>query len=214
MTIVAIDVIITPSISKHNQIQEGYHSRCGNELYKMEESNTNGGIRYHENSHRSTKIVFLDCDGVVSPFGTGKLFDPAKMALLKRIVDATQAKIVLSTSWRSTDFGRKEVHKHLVQNQLPTFIGITPDKRSVSRSCEILSWLAQYESSLDIVNFVALDDINLPAVAPDREFFARHAIVTNGATGLTEADAERAIVLLADSNNYRASQSESPREES
>lgn len=152
-----------------------------------------------------TKILFLDCDGVISPFGTGQCFEATKMALLKKIVDATQAKIVLSTSWRCSDFGRKEVAKHLVQNGLPMYIDVTPDNRSVSRSVEILTWLRQHEEHLDIVNFVALDDINLPAVAPDKEFFSKHAIVTNGSTGLCAADVDRAIMLLDDKNNYRSS---------
>lgn len=151
-----------------------------------------------------TKIVFLDCDGVVSPLG-GKLFDPAKMAMLKKIVDATGAKIVLSTSWRATDFGRKEVGKHLVINALPMFIDITPEFHQRSRSQEILDWLARNEEQLDVVNFVALDDINLPSAAPDRAFFSRHAIVTHGGTGLTDEDAAKAIRLLQDDNNYRAS---------
>lgn len=154
-----------------------------------------------------TKIVFLDCDGVVSPLSGGKLFDPAKMAILKQIIDATGAKIVLSTSWRATDFGRKEVGKHLVINSLPMFIDITPEFHQRSRSQEILDWLSRHEERLDIVNFVALDDINLPSVAPDRVFFARHAIVTQGGTGLTHEDAAMAIQLLQDDNNYRASSS-------
>lgn len=155
-----------------------------------------------------TKIVFLDCDGVVSPL-SGKLFDPTRMALLKKIIDATGAKIVLSTSWRATDFGRNEVGKHLVLNSLPMFIDITPDFHGRSRSQEILDWLQRHEEQLDVVNFVALDDINLPSVAPDRVFFARHAIVTNGSSGLTEDDATKAIRLLQDDNNYRASLSTS-----
>lgn len=155
--------------------------------------------------HKRTKIIFLDCDGVISPFSTGKCFAPDKMALLKKIVTATNAKIVLSTSWRTTEFGRKEVGKNLVLNGLPMFIDITPDKRAVSRSQEILMWLRLCEEEMDVVNFVALDDINLPAVAPDRDFFARHAVVTNGNTGLTEEDVAKAIELLDDRNNYRTS---------
>jgi hypothetical protein len=38
---------------------------------------------------------------------------------------------------------------------------------------ETLDWLLHHEEQLDVVNFVALDDINLPSVAQDRIFFAR-----------------------------------------
>lgn len=150
-----------------------------------------------------TKIVFLDCDGVVSPLGTSKCFERSRMALLKKLIDATGAKIVLSSSWRCTDFGRKEVGKHLVDNGLPMFIDITPDKHSVSRSVEILMWLEKFQEEMEIVNFVALDDINLPSVAPDRAFFSKHAIVTDGRVGLTDEDISKAIAFLDDSNNYR-----------
>ena len=53
------------------------------------------------------KVIFLDFDGVLNSAkyllghgDCGVAIDPARMALLKQIVDATDAKIVLSTSWR------------------------------------------------------------------------------------------------------------------
>lgn len=53
------------------------------------------------------KIIFLDFDGVLNSVSycrlhrePGVLLDPARMALLRRIVDATGAEIVLSTSWK------------------------------------------------------------------------------------------------------------------
>ncbi|EPY25042.1 hypothetical protein STCU_00975 [Strigomonas culicis] len=148
-----------------------------------------------------TKIVFLDCDGVVSPFSDGSLFSKVHMARLKRILTSTGAKLVLSSSWRTTDFGRKEVTSQLVQNGMPTFIGCTPELSGQSRACEILAWLKANKETYHICNFVALDDINLAASAPDRAFFARHAVVTNSFTGLTESDTDKAIALLDNSNN-------------
>ncbi|KAH9589357.1 hypothetical protein LSM04_007348 [Trypanosoma melophagium] len=147
-----------------------------------------------------TKIVFLDCDGVISPLA-GQLFAPKQMSLLRHILTETGAKIVLSSSWRMTEFGRGEVSRNLVNHNMPTFIACTPCYSGKSRSIEILSWIEANKEQYNIVNFVALDDINLPAVAPNRAFFARHAIVTNAFTGLTEADATEAIRLLDDSNN-------------
>ncbi|KEG14164.1 hypothetical protein DQ04_00591050 [Trypanosoma grayi] len=147
-----------------------------------------------------TKIVFLDCDGVVSPL-CGKLFAAKQMDLLRHILTETGAKIVLSSSWRMTEFGRSEVATQLVKHHMPTFISCTPFFPDKPRSVEILSWVDANKERYNVVNFVALDDINLPATAPNREFFARHAIVTNAFTGLTESCAKEAVRLLHDNNN-------------
>jgi hypothetical protein len=148
------------------------------------------------------KIVFLDCDGVVSPLSGGdNFFATACMQRLKRIIEATGAVIVLSSSWRESEFGRKEVSKQLGKHGIDTFIDCTPRLPSRPRSVEILSWIEANRHKYNVVNFVALDDIDLPAGAPDRTFFSRHAIVTNGRTGLTDDDVRTAIELLQDSNN-------------
>ncbi|CAD2222372.1 hypothetical protein AGDE_03998 [Angomonas deanei] len=149
------------------------------------------------------KIIFLDCDGVVSPFnrGMGGLFNKEHMLRLKKIMDATGARIVLSSSWRVSEFGRGEVTKHLVANGMPTFIDCTPELRDRSRSHEILDWIEKNKEKYDICNFVALDDINLAASAPDKVFFAKHAVCTNSSIGLTDADVTLAIQLLGDDNN-------------
>ncbi|KAG8347049.1 hypothetical protein ERJ75_000929000 [Trypanosoma vivax] len=147
-----------------------------------------------------TKLIFLDCDGVVSPIG-GELFASKQMNFLVQIVQQTNAKIVLSSSWRMTEFGRMEVARRLKAHGLPVFIDCTPSIPQKSRSVEILSWIEANKEKYNIVNFVALDDINLPMCAPDRAFFKRHAIVTEAMTGLTEADVAQAVQLLQDSNN-------------
>lgn len=60
------------------------------------------------------KVIFLDIDGVCNGFSTKEKCDqgpgqqsryitgvePGKVALIKKIIDATGAKIVLSSSWR------------------------------------------------------------------------------------------------------------------
>nr|CCC94279.1 conserved hypothetical protein [Trypanosoma congolense IL3000] len=146
------------------------------------------------------KVVFLDCDGVVSPLG-GQLFAPQQMKYLGEIINGSGAHIVLSSSWRMTEFGRSEVARQLNRFKLPSFIDCTPSLPNGPRSVEILTWIERNKEKYNIVNFLALDDINLPLSAPDRTFFARHAIVTNGVTGLTQADVNQGLKLLDDSNN-------------
>ena len=46
------------------------------------------------------KILFLDFDGVVSTFEKGWRLDEEKLSLLKEIIDNTNAKIVVSSSWK------------------------------------------------------------------------------------------------------------------
>jgi hypothetical protein len=60
------------------------------------------------------KVIFLDVDGVLNSRGkwagcdlanltdSGTRIDPLAVARLKRIVDATDAKIVVSSTWRLT----------------------------------------------------------------------------------------------------------------
>lgn len=61
------------------------------------------------------KYIFLDIDGVLNSndwFEKNKdvdglvEIDPSKLILLKEIVDCTEAKIILSSSWRS--LGRRD----------------------------------------------------------------------------------------------------------
>ena len=150
---------------------------------------------------RDVRIVFLDCDGVVSPLSGRSCFHPPQMRLLRSIVDTTGAEIVLSSSWRTTEWGRKEVGRHLTTHGIRPFIDVTPDEPGVSRAKEILRWISRNSDKYRVLNFVALDDIDLPSVAPDRKFFESHAVTTEGLTGLTEEDARRAIALLHSDND-------------
>ena len=53
------------------------------------------------------KLIFLDVDGVLNSAewletNQGEI-DPAKVRLLKQMIDATGAKVVLSSTWRNID---------------------------------------------------------------------------------------------------------------
>lgn len=58
------------------------------------------------------KIIFLDIDGVVSTHRCQWKLDPEKMELIKRICDATDAKIVVTSSWRG--YNLKQTIENLV----------------------------------------------------------------------------------------------------
>lgn len=155
---------------------------------------------------KKIKVIFLDCDGVVSPLGGhAGIFEKTRMALLKKLLQNTGAVIVLSSSWRTSDWGRAEVNKNLVLNAMPHFIGCTPDHQWGMRTNEIMTWIRDHQAEWHVENFVALDDINLPSVAGQHtDLFLKHAIVTNGVHGLTEQDITDATRMLGDANNIPA----------
>lgn len=148
------------------------------------------------------KVLFIDFDGVLNTdkyicsFAEfGLIIDPTKMNLLKQIIDVTNAKIVLSTSWRehwdiepqNCDNIGIEINSIFEQYGLHIL-----DKTPILNCCredEIAAWL---ESNPQITNFVILDDRFL-----DSELIRGHFVKTSGySKGLDEASADKVIEIL------------------
>jgi hypothetical protein len=132
------------------------------------------------------KIIFLDIDGVLNGYNsfTGvcyKVFSKLgllrfvkqhydlfgvhtnKVKLLSKIVKATNAKIVLSSTWRNSwykPYYKKTIREKELVNKLYKHgievIGITPTNKDNRRELEILSYLSEHEDEID--SFVILDD--------------------------------------------------------
>ena len=121
------------------------------------------------------KIIFLDVDGVLNSnwyykcledmHGYDKDIDIEKVKLLKEIVDATGAEIVLSSTWRTLreidDSSALPMFTHL-ENMLKkhgmTIIDYTP-VLSYNRPAEIKTWLEQKdENYIKNIRFISLDD--------------------------------------------------------
>lgn len=111
------------------------------------------------------KVIFLDVDGVLNSGETLDLFDEFRVEFLKRIVDATGAKIVLSSSWKS-GFIKDENgvspcngYSFLLFNLLMKYglslYDVTPNDKNRIRQNEIKQWLSEHE---DVENFVIFDD--------------------------------------------------------
>ena len=148
------------------------------------------------------KVVFIDFDGVLNTekyvcrcAEFGLIIDPAKMDLLRQIIDATNAKIVLSTSWRehwdrepqNCDGIGKEINNIFKQYKLNIL-----DKTPILNRCredEIASWL---ESNPQVANFVVLDDRFL-----DSPIIRGHFVKTSGySRGLDQESVNKAIEIL------------------
>ena len=149
------------------------------------------------------KIIFLDFDGVLNtehyqgllqyqgkPWQDeyGAFFDPKAVKQLKRIIDATDADIVVESSWKYLGLdAMKELWK--VRNLPGTIIDITPSLLGKNKGVEIASWLSKYAKH--DIRYVIIDDeyVILDSQLP-------HFILTNPYEGITEEQANRAISML------------------
>lgn len=149
------------------------------------------------------KIIFLDFDGVLNtehyqdllqyqdkPWQDeyGAFFDPKAVKQLKRIIDATDADIVVESSWKYLGLdAMKELWK--VRNLPGTIIDITPSLLGKNKGVEIASWLSKYAKQ--DIRYVIIDDeyVILDSQLP-------HFILTNPYEGITEEQANRAISML------------------
>lgn len=148
-------------------------------------------------------IVFLDIDGVLNSQAWldglnrrvecvgvwdeewADQLDPACVARLGRIVAATGAAVVVSSSWREV-MPISQVAAHL---RARGFAGDVIDRTPTTgyRGEEIRAWLDRHAM---VDRYVILDD-DPRAGGPDRH------VKTAWAVGLTDADVERAVAILS-----------------
>lgn len=149
------------------------------------------------------KVIFLDIDGVLNYTGSptklpnGYSFaEDDKIQLLKMIIDATGAKVVLSSDWRYGWIDEKHEWRDdyiALRDKLLEY-GIelmdkTPRLYGGHRGTEILQWINDWKGEY-ITNFIILDD------RTDMQPFSCVLIQTSPDTGLTTKDVSTAIQLL------------------
>jgi hypothetical protein len=116
------------------------------------------------------KIIFLDIDGVLNSFkydlsrteDDGNI-DLTRLPLLKRIVDCTDARIVLTSSWRR--LWKKDGCFDIIGLWIESLFesaGLdiydkTPEIDPSERGSEVLAWLETNKSEVD--SFVIIDDM-------------------------------------------------------
>lgn len=155
------------------------------------------------------KLIFLDIDGVLNSNFTdkytksGSLFvDDDKILLLKRLIDQTGAKVVLSSTWRvgwshlelcvqsqlMHDFIelREKLWEHGVELHDRTTI---LDAFMRRRGEEIQAYLDNHE---DIEGYVILDDLNGKYLRP----CSSHLVQTSEWRGLEEKHIKKAKAIL------------------
>lgn len=139
------------------------------------------------------KVIFLDVDGVLNSARDGysiNLENDYHFEMLKKIVDATDANIVLSSSWRIGFSVLSLPEKNLIE-RLEKYgmeiMDFTPCMTG-TRGDEIREWLS---NNWPVESFVILDDEGDMA-----EFKETNLVKTNTSIGLQEKDVDKAIEIL------------------
>jgi hypothetical protein len=132
------------------------------------------------------------------------LFDPQTIDCMNRIVDATGAKIVVTSSWRYLGLAKlQELWKerglhgeiigmtslHVVDELIleKGLEWLEEEMNGSPRSEEIAHWLKSYNIN---ANYVILDDLPMP------KDFQPHAVQVNPKVGLTDIQVKQAIEIL------------------
>lgn len=149
-------------------------------------------------------IIFLDFDGVLSTDNYldllsetksktsdywGRLFDPECVNSLKRIVDKTEARIVVTSSWRNYLSIWQFILMWKLRNMPGILAGVTP-KSSIYRGNEIAKWLNIHRN---ITNYIIIDDMDYLQFNADQ---ATHLVTTNHYKGLQPDTTEIALSIL------------------
>ena len=146
-------------------------------------------------------VIFLDIDGVLNndlcQRASNEPICPENVAQFNRIVRATKASIVLSSSWRLM-IGHSNQYKTLsdlqrylrVKGVQGTIIDTTPDLTGQNkvRGQEISKWLKEHP---EVAEYIILDDVT------DLFMPSQRTVSTDGMKGLTASDADKAIQLLS-----------------
>ena len=138
-------------------------------------------------------VIFLDVDGVLhtpNPKHPQLMFRRSCMELLRELIQATGAKIVLSTTWRLHEGPRQTVAAKLAEFGCPPFVSRTPNIAQFQRPKEILTWVQRYQPR----TYVAIDD--WPLLLEDDSLLG-HFVQTKGRHGLLPESVERVKALFA-----------------
>ena len=154
------------------------------------------------------KIIFLDIDYVVNCWSTKERapsgvigVEQRLIAYIKEIVDATSAKIVLSSTWRKDwafnlldgkdwnylreEFAKQDLH----------FFDYTPIRRDSHRGKEIKEWLEN--TGYDVSSYVIIDD----EMFDIKDLHEGHMVQTYFNDGINPSAVKIAVEILAKEDN-------------
>ena len=145
------------------------------------------------------KLIFLDVDGVFNTDNTKERtsqgfvgIEPCKVALLADIIKQTDAKVVVSSTWRLDKEFYDELKAHLWAFDIVPY-GETPNLGRERRG-EIANWLIDSGYTPESCRIVVIDDMSsaeLGTYWTNAKF-----IQTDNETGLTTSHVVDAIMWL------------------
>jgi hypothetical protein len=148
------------------------------------------------------KVIFLDIDGVLNVIEQGRdeygqLFHPHLEDNLREVINKTDAKIVVSSTWRMSGL---DIMKEMWEKRnLPgEVIDITPNLKRGIRGEEIEQWL---QGNKNITNYCIIDD-NDDILESQRNNFVLtsnnidHEDCVDLGYGLTKQCAQQVIKIL------------------
>jgi hypothetical protein len=151
-----------------------------------------------------SKLLFLDVDGVLNSYGWFERridilggghdrkthdIDPAAVGLLNQLIDRTDALVVISSTWRM--FGHHQCASYLARRGFfGRVLDVTPQMGG-PRGAEIQWWLDHCPAHRRPDSFVILDDDS------DMVHLSNRLVQTKMETGLTPADVDAAVAMLA-----------------
>ena len=156
---------------------------------------------------KKIKILFLDVDGVLNyrdfdDEGVNGALSVKHLLRLKKIIQATKCKIVLSTSWRRIPSAKEQLFRQLTTkiglDVGQCVIGDTPILGSQMRKsleiCQYLKSMKEYE----IVSWVAIDDMPLDKIGTKeaKEMMMHHFVKTDVEKGISDKNVLQAISIL------------------
>lgn len=158
------------------------------------------------NNKTKLKIIFLDFDGVITTRWSHYNVDPNKVKLLEEIIRATDAKIVVSSSWsvgcrNAEDFIERDFRgffqrkaKEISEDSLfiKSIIDVT-DHMGLCRGDEIQRWLDAHEDEVE--TYVIIDD---DSDMLEEQLF--NFVQTDSLYGLSERTVQLAIQVLKNEN--------------
>lgn len=144
------------------------------------------------------RVIFLDVDGVLNSqqwalkmFAEGvrvyaeDMLDPHALRLLKRLVDESNAKLVVSSSWRSIPQSMKALADQLDQYGMKVY-DVTP-RVGETRGKDITAWLNRHPGKHQ---YVILDDDS------DMDEHAGHLVQTTFREGLRAEHVDQALEMF------------------
>mgnify|MGYP003509103315 FL=1 len=157
------------------------------------------------------KVIFLDIDGVLNNTSTEETFEDyyfvedEKVELLKQLVTRTNAKLVLSSTWREGWYARERIENPSKSFQSAIRLFEALEKKLSEYDLELLSytedfgtrgeeidlWLKNWKGE-QVESFIILDDM----YPEDLKLHTERLVQTSESLGLTQEDVEKAIDML------------------